>query len=284
MTNRPLMALSLPLLLLATQALAERTIGWETFSAEPAETTHLTTGFSLYEGRTIQGLVLSEDNPEFDGRKLNAPQVQLNVSLGDRGEAVIGHTVWRTLRSEDINEADGADPWFYTKLKLFSERDWTPTTSFIWGVLEPAANPPIGADNLAFYAFLAFSKHFPVADQGRIRLDLNLGTGIYESDLRDRQDDVFKTNLALWYLPAGQPWRAGVEFNRDQEVTGRWYDFTQGTDSRYRRERLAATVHRDRLWGDDRWGAFGTLSTGFVEQSEDWGLAGGVTYRFTPSR
>lgn len=266
--------------LLPLLAHAERTLGWETFTAEPAVNTTLATGFSVYEGRTIQGLVLSEDNPEFDGRKINAPQIQLNIALGERGEAVIGHTAWRTLRSDEIDTADGADPWFYTKLKLFRERKWSPTTSFVWGVLEPAANPPIGADNLAFYAFLVFSKHFGSHDAGRFRADLNLGTGIYESDLRDRQDDVFKLNLALWYLPRSQPWRVGVEFNRDEEVTGRWYDFTQGTNSRYRRERVAATAVRDELLGYRRWAVFGTLSTGFVEQSEDWGVAGGVRYRF----
>lgn len=265
--------------LAAAPAQAERTIGWETFSAEIGDGTRLSTGFSLYEGRTIEGRV-----PEFDGRMFNAPQLQLNVGLGERAEAVLGHTVRRSLSSDHEDSATaGGDPWFYTKLQFMSAGDYRPAGAFVWGVLEPAANTPVGADNLAFYAFLAFSQRWTMGlgpIEGAWRADLNVGTGIYESDLRDRQDDVFKFNAALWYLPATRPWRAGVEYNRDEEVTGRWYDFTQGTAGRYSRERLALTGVRETLLGHDAWSAFATVSTGFVEQSEDWGLAGGVTYRF----
>ena len=71
------------LLLLPLAAQAERTIGWETFNANVIDRTSLTVGAEYLDGRNIEAL-------EYDGITLNAPSVQLNVRLGERGEAYLG--------------------------------------------------------------------------------------------------------------------------------------------------------------------------------------------------
>ncbi|MEX0584169.1 MAG: hypothetical protein WEB07_00285 [Natronospirillum sp.] len=243
-------------------AVGERNIGWETFSANVAERTALTAGAEYLDGRNIEAR-------DYDGVTLNAPVVQLNVRLGDRGEAQMGYTLWRTLRSDAVDTANGGDPWFFTKINVVSQGDYTPATAFIWGVLEPAANPPVGADNLAFYALFAFSQEW-----ANWRVDLNVGTGIYESDRHNRQDDVTLLNSALWYRynPLTQ---LGIEFNYAEEVTSRWFDFTETVESEYRRRRIALTGR----YGTGYQG-FATVSAGLAEQSEAWGLALGFRYRF----
>lgn len=152
-----------------------------------------------------------------------------------------------------------------------------PTTSFIWGVLEPAANPPIGADNLSFYAIVALSQQVTLNPRHTFRADLNVGTGVYESNRRARQDDVFKFNIAGWWLPNHSSWQWGLEFNRDQEVKGRWFDFTQGFNSQYRRQRLAFS---GQLAVNPYWAIQGIGSVGMVPTSEDWGVALQIHYRW----
>ena len=254
---------------------SSRALGWETFSAEIIPSNRISLGVSLYEGRNIQGLLINEE--PFSGRKANIPQVQTNLALGHRAEAILGYTLWRSIEDDIRAESNGGDPWFYTKLQLWSGQSWLPTTSFIWGVLEPAANPPLAADNLAFYAFLAFSHGFDAAPSQPVRLDINIGTGIYESKVKPGQDDIFKFNAALWWLPENSPWQWGVEFNRDQEVAGRWFDFTQGIESQYRRERIALTGHYEL---SPAWSAQGVASYGLVSSSEDWGVALQLHYQW----
>lgn len=251
------LALTLP-----TLALADRNIGWQTFSAETADSSSFTLGAEYLDGRNIEALA-------YDGVTVNAPQIQLNVSLGDRGEAYLGHTAMRTLRNAgDDDGTSGGDPWFYTKIQMSDEQEILPSTAFIWGVLEPAANQPFGADNLAFYAFLAFSKHFDA-----VRLDVNTGIGIYEADSGDQQEDEVKLNIALWYEPPGDVWAVAAEYNYDEQVTGRWYDFTQRTESEYRRRRIAVSGQYGETWQ-----GFARGSVGLVEQSERFGLSAGVRY------
>lgn len=245
-------------------AQAERNIGWQTFSAEIADRSTLTVGSEYLDGRNIEAL-------EYDGVTVNAAQVQLNLALGERGEAILGHTAVRGLRGGEDEGISGGDPWFYTKIALWREQDRLPAAAFIWGLLEPAANQPFGADNMAFYAFLAFSHHFVP----EVRADLNLGVGIYESDSGDQQDDEVKLNVALWYEHLEAPFGVGVEFNYDEEVTGRWYDFTQRTNSEYRRRRVALSG----FYGE-QWQGFGGVSMGLVPQSERFGASAGVRYRF----
>ena len=247
---------------------SSRALGWETFSADIIPNSRISLGSSLYEGRNIQGLLI--DGEPFAGRKANIPQAQTNLRLGQRAEAIIGYTLWRHIEDDQRSVSNGGDPWFYTKLQLWSDESWLPTTSFIWGVLEPAANPPIAADNLAFYAFLALSQSFQAPPDQPMRLDINVGTGIYESKVKAGQDDIFKFNIALWWLPEQSPWQWGVEFNRDQEVSGRWFDFTQGIESQYRRERIALTGHYELT---PQWALQGVASYGLVSTSEDWGAA-----------
>lgn len=258
--------LLLTTLLLPLTAVAERNIGWQTFSAHIADDSSFTVGVEYLDGRNIEAL-------PYDGETLNAPQVQLNLRLGSRGEAYLGHTVSRTLRGDGVDGTSGGDPWFYTKIGLWEEMDSfpAPAVALIWGVLEPAANQPFGADNLAFYAFLAFSKQ--LLDD--VRLDTNFGIGIYESDLGDQQEDEVKFNAALWYESPDAPWQAGIEYNYDEQVTGRWYDFTQRTESEYRRRRVAITGRYGETWQ-----GFARLSAGFAEQSERWGASTGVQYGF----
>ena len=249
-------------LILPAMAQADRNIGWQTFSAETTESSSVTLGAEYLDGRNIEALA-------YDGVTVNAPQIQLNVRLGDRGEAYLGHTVLRTLRGDDVdNGTNGGDPWFYTKIQMSEERGLWPATAFIWGVLEPAANQPFGADNLAFYTFLAFSKRFDA-----VRLDVNTGIGIYEDAVEGQQSDVAKLSLALWYEPPGEVWAVAAEYNYDEQVTGSWYDFTQGTETEYRRRRIAVSGQYGETWQ-----GFARGSLGLVEQSERFGLSAGVRY------
>lgn len=206
---------------------------------------------------------------ENDGRMLTLPRLQFNIPLGERGELIIGHDVIRSIDSSTASETSGGDPYFFTKLRLFKETEVTPTTTFVYGVVEPAANPPLGPDTLAFYAFLLFSKQW-----NHWRGDLNLGTGIFEDHERTRQTDVVIMNAALWYAP--EPlWQVGAEYHYQERVEGRWFDFTQGADSPLRRRSVAAMVE----YGDQVKGRL-RLSRGLAEQSEDWAVATSVIYEF----
>ncbi|WLD59454.1 hypothetical protein NFC81_06655 [Salinispirillum sp. LH 10-3-1] len=233
-----------------------------TWRADRPAYTSFAVGAEWAEGRNIGNL------PN-DGRLLTMPRVQFNIPLGERGEIIIGHDVIRALSSSTAEATSGGDPYFFTKLGLFDETQYTPATTFIYGVVEPAANPPLGPDTLEFYAFLAFSKHW-----GDWRGDANFGTGIFEDHARSRQTDVVIMNLALWFQPAPL-WHLGTEYLYQERVEGRWFDFTQGVDSPLRRRTLAATVdYGDQIKGRLR------VSRGLVEQSEDWAVSTAVVYEF----
>lgn len=262
MYNRGIKSLLTGLLLLSPAVAIANGIFQSTWRADRPSYTSLAVGAEWAEGRNIGNL------PN-EGRMLTAPRVQFNIPLGERGEIIIGHDVIRSLDSAIESKTSGGDPYFFTKLGLFEETTYTPTTTFIYGVVEPAANPPLGPDTLEFYAFLAFTKHW-----GDWRGDLNFGTGIFEDHDRSRQTDVVIMNVALWYEPAPL-WYVGAEYMYQERVEGRWFDFTQGIDSPLRRRTLAATVdYGDQIKGRLR------VSRGLVEQSEDWAVSTAVVYEF----
>ncbi len=240
---------------------------WVTFEAAIADHTSVSVQLDYRQG-TYSGAQAYDT----DTRALDAPVIQLNVPLGQRGEAVIAYPVWRSLRSADLNTGNGGDPSFFTKLLLTEPGSRRGQLAFIWGVLEPAANPPIGPDNLAFYARFAGSRRF--GPSGRWRIDTNAGAAIHESDERSRQDDVITLSAALWY-DAGPAWRAGIETAWEDETAGRWYDLTETTNGVYRRRSVAATLAS----GHDQT-LFFTIRRGLVRQSGDWSFTTGVEWGF----
>ncbi|MFC3888726.1 hypothetical protein ACFOSD_10035 [Salinispirillum marinum] len=234
----------------------------QTFSAEIPVMTRLSVGIERMQGRNMGDL-------EQEGTLWTLPRVQVNVPLGSRGEFIASQDVVRSLTEREKAYTSGGDPYFFTKLRLFDQQRYIPATAFMYGVLEPAANPPLGADTLGFYAYLVLTQQ-----QEPWRVDLNFGTGIFEDHARSRQTDVVIMNAALWYRPNGR-WQLGGEYHYQERVEGRWFDFTQGVNSPLRRRNLAAMA----LYGD-KWKGFFRVSRGLVAQSEDWSVATGVQFQW----
>lgn len=250
------------LCVLAVPLSAAQTPFQQTFSAEIPAVTRLSVGIERMQGRNMGNL-------EQRGTLWTLPRVQVNVPLGARGEFIASHDVVRSLSEDGQTYTSGGDPYFFTKLRLIDQQRYIPATAFMYGVLEPAANPPLGADTLGFYAYLVLTQQ-----QEAWRVDLNFGTGIFEDHARSRQTDVVIMNAALWYRPDYQ-WQFGGEYHYQERVDGRWFDFTQGVDSPLRRRNLAFMA----VYGDE-WRGFVRISRGLVAQSEDWSVATGVQFQW----
>ncbi|MFY0666031.1 MAG: hypothetical protein JXQ97_15515 [Natronospirillum sp.] len=238
-----------------------RGLDWYTFSAEAVKDSSLSVSASLGHGRNT-------GDQAIDGLSVDAPIVQLNLGLGERAEAIVGYSLYRQRNNADVSVSGGGDPYFFTKLNFYQANvEYLPSAAFIWGVIEPAANRPLGDDRLSFYALLALSWQLD-----DITFDVNYGAGIFESFNEDGQIDVIQFSTAAHY-DVRETLRFSSEFVYEERIVGFWLDFTGGYDSPFSRRHL--TLKSD--FGNRlQWSA--SVTRGLIEQSGDW--AGNVGYRY----
>lgn len=227
-------------LCLVAQSLAAHGVGDNVFSAKPVTQSGFALGINYREAANMG------DQP-YSGSTIDAPVVQFDLALGDSAEAVLGLSAMRSMFGGDEEHFGGGDPYFYTKLRLAQWQqgaDSLAQLSFIWGVLEPAANRPLGDDRLTFYALLAYGF-----DWDNWRLDLNYGTAIAESFNPTNQIDIVQAGAALaWQMDS--LWQLKGEWFYQQQTTGSWFDFTKTVSSEFDRSilRVGADYGEQQQW------------------------------------
>ncbi len=255
---------ALVICLLILNPLWARALGDMLFSAEPQSQSSFALGTRAWHGA-------NQGDQSYDGLRLEAPVLQWNLALGERAEGVLGISALRFLRGGEPEIWGGGDPYFYTKLLLLdgqpSFMPWSSQLSFIWGVLEPAANRPLGDDRLTFYAILAYGWQ-----SGDWRWDLNYGAAIAESFSTNNQIDIIETGLRVQRQVHPEHVLALEYFHADR-VIGHWLDISKAVPSPFARRQWQAQWH----YGEQQQWRL-ALGSGLIPESG--GLLGSVAYHW----
>ena len=158
--------------------------------------------------------------------------------------------------------ADVGDATFFTKVRFLSETEYTPAVAIKLGTKLPNAEDEvgIGTNETDFIGSFPISKNF-----GPIHTRLELGIGILGDPRRNSaQDDVFLFGLGFLF-------RLRSNLHLLTEING--HEGPQRLDDLCV-VRLGAQMELAGL----RWDLSGVL--GLVDESEDWGVEGGVSLDF----
>ncbi len=200
----------------------------------------------------------SEDN---DRGVLSFPTLGMQVGLGKRAELQITYEVLFVEEEEFLIRKmwESGDLAFFTKIEILAERRIFPGMGIKAGAKLPNAGDKyrVGTDetDLAFLTLL--EKTF-----SPITIDANLGLLILGNPFRNAaQDDLLSYGIACTI-----PWKESI--SSTAEIAGQAF----GTSHN---ERSSALLHIHFHDANLTWNVSGRV--GLIENSEDWGLAAGVS-------
>ncbi|MBI3991302.1 MAG: hypothetical protein HY350_04040, partial [Candidatus Omnitrophica bacterium] len=161
------------------------------------------------------------------------------------------------------SEYGSGDLKIWHKINFMDENGKFPSTGFRWGVKLPNASDEdrLGTDETDFFASMLFSKK-----ACHVMAHLNLGLAILgEPDQASRQEDLFTYNAAVEY-PVKQ---AAI-----------WAEVSGYAGSKENNNFSVARIGVN--WGKTPLTYSAALGVGLTEESEDWGIRGGLRYAFGP--
>ena len=202
---------------------------------------------------------------EDSGRNvLSLPTLGLYVGLGKRVELQVTYEMLFVEEEEFLirEQWKNGDIAFFTKIEILGERQTLPGIGIKIGAKLPNAGDQfrVGTDetDLAFSAL--FDKTF-----SKITTTANLGLLILGNPFENaRQDDLLSYGFAC-----SIPWKKQITYTA--EIAGQAF----GTSHN---ERSSALLHIHIRDGALTWNISGRL--GLTENSEDWGISGGVSWTF----
>ncbi len=192
---------------------------------------------------------------------LSLPSLGIHIGLGKHTELHITYDVLFVEEEEyQIREVwESGDIAFFTKVEILEERQIRPGIGIKIGVKLPNARDQyrVGTDetDLAFSALC--EKTFSA-----LTMTTNLGLLILGNPYDNaEQDDLLSYGMA-WTIP----WRESI--TSTAEIAGQAFGITHN-------EQASALLHLQFHDGDLTWKISGRV--GLLENSEDWGITGGVS-------
>ncbi|MDY0092430.1 MAG: hypothetical protein RBT80_06995 [Candidatus Vecturithrix sp.] len=193
---------------------------------------------------------------------LSLPALGLRIGLGKRSEFQLSYEVLfveeEEFRIREVWKSGDLD--LFTKIELWQERQWLPATGIKVGVKLPNAGNDyrVGTDETDFAFSTLFAKHFAL-----ITTTANVGLLILGNSFEQATQD----DLLSYALACSLPWNSHV--TTIAEIAGQMF----GTADN---ERSSALFHLHLHTDNTTWKLSGRV--GLLDNSEDWGLAAGVSW------
>jgi len=227
----------------------------------PANQVQLDVGTKFLIHKNFPFSAFSDD---FARNALSFPTLGINFGLGKRVELQVTYEVL-FVEEEELRIKErwkSGDLAFFTKLELLKERRHFPGVGIKLGTKLPNASNTyrVGTDETDLALSALFSKTFSA-----ITMNANLGLLILGNPFANAcQDDLLGYGIA-WTVP----WKHHLTYTA--EVAGQAF----GTSHN---ERASALLHMHFEDGALTWTISGRA--GLLKNSENWGISGGVRWRF----